>query len=137
MLASQHRAASARDLGSQRGSVAALYGKSSGRPTSLLFRKGGFGTEVLRRPRGARATSMEAGAGECSGPGGEQCQPSMRWVLQKEVRSVDVAAWAAALNSATVEMPNQWPAAYERSRFVMAVSPMSRRRSCRAHLPYV
>ena len=38
-------------------------------------------------------------------------QPSMRWVLQNEVRLTVVAACAAALNSATVETPNQWEAA--------------------------
>ncbi|MFD8717173.1 LysR family transcriptional regulator [Streptomyces sp. NPDC059629] len=34
-------------------------------------------------------------------------QPSMRWVVQNDVRSVLVAAWAAALNSAVVETPYQ------------------------------
>lgn len=34
-------------------------------------------------------------------------QPSMRCWVQKEVRSVVVAAWAAALNSDVVETPYQ------------------------------
>lgn len=34
-------------------------------------------------------------------------QPSMRCWVQNEVRSVVVAAWAAALNSAVVETPYQ------------------------------
>lgn len=38
-------------------------------------------------------------------------QPSMRWVVQNDVRSVVVAAWAAALNSAVVETPYQWDVA--------------------------
>lgn len=33
------------------------------------------------------------------------CQPSMRCWVQNEVRSVVVAAWAAALNSDVVETP--------------------------------
>ncbi|MFE2248710.1 NAD(P)H-dependent oxidoreductase [Streptomyces lavendulae] len=44
------------------------------------------------------------------GPGGRtgmERQPSMRCWVQKEVRSVVVAAWAAALNSAVVETPYQ------------------------------
>lgn len=40
--------------------------------------------------------------------GTARAQPSIRWVLQKEVRSVLVAAWAAALNLAVVEIPFQF-----------------------------
>ena len=35
-------------------------------------------------------------------------QPSMRCCVQNDVRSVEVAACAAALNSAVVETPYQW-----------------------------
>jgi len=53
------------------------------------------------------------------------------------VRLVEpAAAWAAALKSATVEIPYQWLAAYDFIRLVIAVVPISRRRSCSVHLPY-
>lgn len=51
-------------------------------------------------PEGVAATNSETGCRE-------KRQPSMRWVVQNDVRSVVVAACAAALNSAVVETPYQ------------------------------
>lgn len=51
-------------------------------------------------PGGVTATDTGTGRAEAG-------QPTMRWVVQNDVRSVVVAAWAAALNSAVVETPYQ------------------------------
>ena len=55
---------------------------------------------------GERGTALACGR-PASGSIGRNRQPSMRWVVQNDVRSVLVAAWAAALNSAVVETPYQ------------------------------
>ncbi|ROQ94244.1 hypothetical protein EDE04_0657 [Streptomyces sp. 2132.2] len=56
------------------------------------------------RRRKAHTAAVRTRAGVRPGVSG---QPSMRCWVQNEVRSVVVAAWAAALNSAVVETPYQ------------------------------
>ena len=105
----------------------------------------GFHTSCRHREfvgAGARETSCAgkdalpaSNAGKASFPA-SGAQPSTRCEVQNDVRSVEpAAACAAALNSATVDTPYQCDCAYDLSRLVIAVSPISRRRSCSVHLP--
>ena len=93
---------------------------------------------------GRRVPRAAAGVGRArrvphrddDGTRGLRPYPLTRCWLQNEVRSVEpAAAWAAFLNAPTVDTPNRCACAYDDISFVIAVVPISRRRSCSVHLP--